>query len=394
MGVVLNQSAMRISESATLATNSLISQMKLDGFPVISFAGGEPDFETPTNIKNAAKAALDRNITYCTPSAGFLELRQAICDWHTGNFGTRFTPDQCIVTPGAKQALFLLLATLIQPGDEVILPTPYWTTFKEATEYFGATVELVETKEGDQFRLKAQDVLATITDRTKVIIINSPCNPSGSIVDRAELDQIVLAARRQGIVIITDESYSHILYEGVPYSAASITDGGDTVVVVGSLSKTFAMTGWRVGFTLGCQPVIDALVRLQSHSTSHANSIAQIAAIAALTGAQDAVEGMVASYKERRDLTVGLLRGMKGIKCPMPQGAFYAYPDVSSTFNRKGIRTVADFTKRLLDETYVGVLAGTPFGSRDHVRLSFASPLSDIEAGLQRFERFVLGVLD
>jgi aspartate aminotransferase len=271
-----------ISESSTLKVFADADRLRREGKDVVDFSAGEPDFPTPDNIKAAAKKALDENFTKYTVASGTPELKQAICEHHKRTYGTTYVPKECIVTVGGKHAIFNLTQVLLDPGDEVIIPVPYWVTFKDVVNYAGGKCVFVETHENDNFSLHASAVERAITSKTKMIILNSPSNPSGALFERAELEKIFRLAKDRGIWVLADECYERFLYDSQPFSIAQFPDAKDTVVVAGSLSKTYAMTGWRVGFVLGPAPVVSGLSKLQSHETSNPTSIAQQAAVEAL----------------------------------------------------------------------------------------------------------------
>jgi aspartate aminotransferase len=356
---------------------------------VVDFGVGEPDFPTPGNIKQAAISAIDANFTRYTAMAGVQELRQAVCERHKLDFGTHYVPAECVVTVGGKHAIFNTTQALLNPGDEVIIPVPYWVTYKDVVNYAGGKCVFVETSEENGFALSAAAVEQAITSRTRLMIINSPCNPSGALVPREEFEKIVHSARKHGIWVMTDECYCHFLYDSEPWSAASMEGMKDTVIVAGSLSKTYAMTGWRIGFTLAPAPVCNSIIKLQSHSTSNPTSIAQKAAIEALVGPQDSVGEMLAEYRKRRNYVVSRLRAMPAIECAMPRGAFYAYPNIASVFGRNGIGNTIEFAEKLLEKTHVAVVPGEAFGTTGHVRISYAASMDELKKGLDRIEGFV-----
>lgn len=377
-----------ISESSTMKVAAEAGRLKREGVAVVDFSAGEPDFPTPANIKNAAIEALNQNFTKYTPVSGTPELKQAICDFHRESYGTAYSPKECIATIGGKHAIFNLVQALVNPGDEVIIPVPYWVTYHDVVSYSRGKSVFVRTLEEEGFQLTAAQVAAAVTARTRMIILNSPCNPSGAVFERAEMEKVFALAKDRGIWILTDECYDRFLYDRERYSVASLPDAKDTVVVAGSLSKTYAMTGWRMGFVLAPAPVAAAINNLQSHTTSNPTSIAQKAAIEALRGPQDSVAQMLAEYRRRRDYVIGRLRQIPGVKAQEPRGAFYAYPNVSAVF-RGEIRTPMDFAERLLAEEHVAVVPGEAFGTSEHIRLSYATSMQELERGLDRMERFI-----
>jgi aspartate aminotransferase len=363
-------------------------RLRREGVDVVDFSAGEPDFPTPDNIKNAAIQAIHENFTKYTPVSGTVELKQTICDSHRADYGTAYTPKECIANVGGKHAIFNLVQALVNPGEEVIIPVPYWVTFKDVVNYAGGQCVFVDTDEQEGFVLHASAVERSMTPKTRMIILNSPCNPSGAVFPRAELEKIFRLAADQGVWILADECYHRFLYDDQPFSLASLANAKDTVLIAGSLSKTYAMTGWRVGFVLAPAPVVAAINKLQSHTTSNPTSISQKAAIEALRGPQDSVPRMLAEYRKRRDYVIGRLRGMPGVKSQEPKGAFYAYPNVSAAF-RNGIASSLEFAEKLLAEEHVAVVPGEAFGTSDHIRISYATSLKELERGLDRIERFI-----
>jgi aspartate aminotransferase len=363
-------------------------RLRRENVDVVDFSAGEPDFPTPDNIKRAAIRALDENFTKYTPVSGTVELKQSICDHHKRLYGTGYTLKECIGNMGGKHAIFNLTQVLLDPGDEVIIPVPYWVTFKDVVNYAGGLCVFAETDEQEGFTLKASTVERCVTPKTKMIILNSPCNPSGAVFDRAELDKIFRLAKDRGFWILADECYERFLYDSEPFSLASLPGAKETVVVAGSLSKTYAMTGWRMGFVLGPAPVVAAINKLQSHATSNPNSITQKAAIEALNGPQDSVGVMLAEYRRRREYVMARLRKMPGVKTQTPQGAFYAYPNVSGAFG-SAIANAFEFAEKLLAEEHVALVPGEAFGTTEHIRISYATSMKELERGLDRLERFI-----
>ena len=377
-----------ISVSSTMKVSADAEKLRREGADVVDFGPGEPDFPTPDNIKRAAIEAIDHNFTKYTAVGGTEELKQAICDSHKGDYGTAYNTKECIATVGGKHAIFNLMQILIEPGDEVIIPVPYWVTYKDVVNYAGAKCVFVETDESKGFVLTAAMIEANLTPKTKLIIINSPSNPSGAVFAREELEKIAQMAKKRGIWVMTDECYHRFLYDAEPFSMASIPEMKETVVVAGSFSKTYAMTGWRLGFVLAPAAVIGGINKLQSHSTSNPTSIAQKAGIEALRGPQDAVKAMLGEYRKRRDHVIARLRAIPGVKTQMPQGAFYAYPNVSVAY-KGGITNSLQFAEKLLSEEFVAVVPGEAFGTRDHVRISYATSMKEIDRGLDRLQKFI-----
>lgn len=363
-------------------------RLRREGIDVVDFGAGEPDFPTPDNIKQAAKAALDANFTKYTATAGIPELKAAICDRHRTDYGTNYSPAECMVTVGGKHAIFNITQALLDPGDEVIVPVPYWVTYKDVVNYAGAKCVFVKTDEDSGFTFNAKTIEPYITPKTKLLIINSPSNPSGGVLSREDFERIYHLTSERGIWLMTDECYCRFLYEGEPFSIAAQPGAKDNVVVAGSLSKTYAMTGWRIGFALAPKAVIGAMMKLQSHCTSNPTSIAQKAAVEALRGPQESVTTMLTEYRKRRDFVVERLRAIPGVRIAEPKGAFYAYPNVSVAFGR-GISSAMQFSEKLLAEAHVAVVPGEAFGTDEHIRISYATSMTELSRGLDRIDKFV-----
>jgi len=382
----------RITVSSTMKVAAEADRLRREGADIVDLSAGEPDFPTPENVKRAAVKAIEENFTKYTAAAGTPELREAVCRRHAEDFGTCYSPSECIITVGGKHAIFNFTQVLIQKGDEVIIPVPYWVTFKDVVSYAGGHCVFVRTDEAHGYALTAEMIERHITDRTKMVIINSPSNPSGAVLDGEEFARILHLTSKRGIWLLTDESYCQFLYDSTPFSIASLPEAKETVLVVGSVSKTYSMTGWRIGFGLGPSAVIAAAAKLQSHSTSNPTSVAQKAAIEALTGSQDAVKAMLEEYRRRRDFVMERLRGITGVTCAEPRGAFYVYPNVSAVFGSREIHTPLDFATRLLEQARVAVVPGEAFGTHKHVRISYAASMEELAKGLDRLQRFVEGL--
>jgi aspartate aminotransferase len=380
----------RISSSPTLAVLMIAEQYKARGIDMVDFGPGEPDFPTPDHIKRAAVQALEQNFTKYTSASGIMPLREAIVKWHGVQFGSDYDASECMFSSGGKHALFNALNSLVQSGDEVLVPVPYWVSFPDMVKYTGATPIFVETHADDGFTLRALAVEQAITSRTKMIIVNSPNNPTGVVIPKDEYERILEVCERRGIWVLADECYSHFIYNGgKPYSIAGHERSKPHVIVAGSLSKTFAMTGWRAGFALAPKPVIEAMTRLQSQSTSNPSSITQKAALAAMTSPMDTVAAMLAEYAQRRERILAGLRAIPGITCAAPQGAFYMFPNVSKHLGRSGGPADApELAKQLLEKAHVAVVAGDAFGAPGYLRMSYATSMERIEEGLRRMERF------
>jgi aspartate aminotransferase len=299
-----------------------------------------------------------------------------------------YQPGECMVSTGGKLALFNAIQVLVDHGDEVIVPVPYWVSFKDIIEYAGGKCAFVETDEADSFRLTPEMIERQITPRTRAIIINTPNNPSGAVLNPADFQAIVRMAHQRGIYVLADECYVYLNFTARRFSAGSITDAKQHLVIIGSLSKTYAMTGWRLGYALAPAPIIKAMTKLQSQSTSSTAHMVQMAALAAVTGPQDCVEKMKKDYVLLRDLTLGHLSLIPGVTCVKPEGAFYVYPNVSAYFGKSEITCAADIAKRLLHEAHVVTVPGEAFGTRDHIRLSYATSATEIERGLERMQEW------
>jgi aspartate aminotransferase len=377
-----------MSMSKTMAVSALADQLRRAGVDVIDLGAGEPDFPTPQNIRRAAAEAIETGHTKYTAAAGTPNLKQAICERFAADFGVKYEPAEVIAAAGAKQVIFNAIATLIEAGDEVLVAKPYWVTFPEAVTFAGGRTVWVET--GDQgFHLTADAVERVLTPRSKILLINSPSNPSGLVVPSDEFEKIVALAVDRGMWVISDECYSQFVYSPHrPFSAAQLPEElRRRILVAGSLSKTYAMTGWRIGYALGPRDWIKAMTCVQSHSTSNPTSISQQAAIEALTGSQDSVGEMLAAYAERRDWLIPALNELPGLTCSMPQGAFYAFPSVKGT----GL-TSEELTTRLLEEAHVAVTPGDAFGAPGYLRLSYATSLENLKTGVERIRGVLAGL--
>jgi aspartate aminotransferase len=378
----------RIEISATMAVVAEAAKLKAAGADLVEFGAGEPHFPTPQHIKDAAIAAIQGNCTRYTAVAGIPELRTAIVQRHATDFGSNYKAEEAIASTGGKLALFNAIQVLVDHGDEVILPVPYWVSFKDIIEYGGGKCVYVETEESDSFRLTAAMIEQKITPRTRAIIINTPNNPSGAVLDPEDFTAILKLAHKRGIYVIADECYVYLNYTGRDFSAGSITDVKEHLVIVGSLSKTYAMTGWRLGYALGPTPVVGAMTKLQSQSTSSSAHMIQKAAAAALTGPQQCIADMKADYITLRDQTLAALNKIPGVTCVKPEGAFYVYPNISAYFGKAGIKSAADVAKRLLHEAHVVTVPGEAFGTREHIRLSYATSSGEIKRGLERMQEW------
>ncbi|HHW02748.1 MAG TPA: pyridoxal phosphate-dependent aminotransferase [Thermoanaerobacterales bacterium] len=393
----LSEKAKGISPSPTLAVDAKAKQMKKEGQDVIGFGAGEPDFDTPDYIKAAAVSAIKQGFTKYTPVGGIVELKDAISKYLQESTGTFYKQSQVIVSNGAKQCLFNALYCLINPGDKVLIPSPYWVSYPELVKLCGGIPVFVETKEEDDFQLKADALIPHIDDRTKVLIINSPNNPTGSVYSWEDLKKIAEIAAEKDIFIISDEIYDKLIYDGEKHSSIISVDEAmkDRTIVINGMSKTFAMTGWRIGFAAGPEKLIEVMTDFQSHTTSNPNSIAQKASLEALLNYnnQDIVASMVEEFSERRIYMVNRINQIPYLSCRLPKGAFYVMMNISATFGKqldgKYIKDSTGFAELLLEKYKVAVVPGVAFGTEEYVRLSYATSMENIKKGLDRIEEFV-----
>ena len=379
----------RISVSKTMAVMEAAIKLREQGIDVVDFGPGEPDFPTPENIKQAGIRAIQADFTKYTAIGGIKELKKAIVDKHARGFGSKYEPSECVVNIGGKHAIFSIFAAVVNEADDVVIPTPYWVTFADIARFVGSNPIFLATKESDGFRLTAEILEPALTPKTRLVVLNSPNNPSGAVVDDAEFGRIARLCRERNVYLLSDECYSHFLYDGrKPFSVASYTDMKSHIIIAGSVSKTYSMTGWRIGYVLAMPEIINAIVKLQSHSTSNPTSISQKASLEALTGPQESVGIMLAEYARRRKFVLDRLRAIPGVKCAEPGGAFYAYPNISAAFGRGGIWDSVDFSAKLLEKAHVAVTPGEAFGTREHVRISYATSMEQLDKGLKRIHEF------
>ena len=378
----------RIEVSATMAVVNEAEKLRASGVDLVDFGAGEPHFATPQHIKDAAILAIQQNFSKYTPVPGTAELRDSIVHRHNVDFDSDYKREEVIASTGGKHALFNAIQVLVDHGDEVILPVPYWVSFKDMIRYSGGEPVLVAADEERDFALRAAMIERAITPRTKLIILNSPCNPSGAVMSPEDMTAIVRLAHQRGIYVISDECYVYLNFTGKRFSGGSLRDAKEHLLIVGSLSKTYAMTGWRLGYTMAPAPIVAAMSKLQGQQTSNPTSIVQKAAVAALKGPQECVEQMLAEYIALRDHVLEGLRSIPGLRCVKPQGAFYVYPNVSAVFGRNGLNTAADVAGRLLREAHVAVVPGEGFGTREHIRISYATSRKELDRGVERMRRF------
>ncbi len=391
----LNASIGRISPSLTIALTAKAKEMKSKGIDVVNFAAGEPDFDTPDNIKQAAIRAIEDGLTKYTPAGGMNELRDAVVEKEKKVNGLEYSRENVCISVGAKHALFNIMMIMLSPGDEVIIPSPYWISYEAIVRFVGAKPVILPTKEENGFVLDAEILGRGVTERTKLLILNNPSNPTGGIYSRKELEVIAELACKHNFWIVSDEIYEEIVFDGYrPVSIAALSDDVKArTLVVNGVSKTYSMTGWRIGYTCGDADVVEGMIKLQSQSTTNPTTIAQAAAIEALTGDQSSVEVMRKTFEERRNYIVEQLNAIDGISCFKPGGSFYVFPNVSGVFGRRhGNVTVngsMDFAMQLLESENVVVVPGVAFGDDRFVRISFATDMDSIKRGIEGIKRFV-----
>lgn len=386
----LSERVVRIGESATLRASRRALELRAQGVDVIDFGAGEPDFATPSVAVEAARQALADGFTKYTATSGIPELRRALAERYRRDFAAPWTAADVLITVGGKGALFETALALFEPGAEVVLNSPYWVSLPEQVRFAGAEPVEVPTSGDDGFTIHAGPILAALNERTRAVILNSPGNPTGGIIEPRERRRIVEECARRDIVVISDETYERFVYDGfAPGSSAELAaEFPGTVAVVGSFSKTYAMTGWRLGFLLGPRELVEAATRIQGHATSNPTSFAMKGALAALLGAEEEVRAMIAEYALRRDLLIERLSRLPGVRCRAPRGAFYAFPDVSARFGGAFAGSV-ELSEKLLEEEAVATVAGEAFGSDRHLRFSFACGRPAIAEGMDRLERFL-----
>ena len=386
MNYPIARRAASLSPSLTLVIDSKAKEMKAKGEDVVGFGAGEPDFDTPQHIKDAAAAALAAGFTKYTPSSGIPELRQAIADKFLRENGLTFKPSQIIVSNGGKHSCYNVILATCQEGDEVIIPAPYWLSYPEMVKLAGATPVILETTDQTEFKVTPAQLRAAITPRSRLFILNSPSNPTGSVYTPDEIKALGDICVEKGVLIMSDEIYEHLTYDGAQVkSVASFSQAHyDHTIIVHGFAKAWSMTGWRLGFLAAPEPIAKAIDAVQSHSTSNPCAFAQKGGVAALTGSQAHLPGWLAEYAKRRTRAWEMLNAMPGVSCVNSKGAFYLFPNISKT----GLKS-ADFCARLLEQEKVAAVPGIAFGADDYLRISYATSLANIEKGLARMERFV-----
>ena len=379
----------RIEVSATMAVAAEAAKLRAQGANLVDFGAGEPHFPTPRHIKDAAIAAIDANFTRYTVVPGIPDVRKAIVERHACDFGSDYAIDEAIFTTGGKHALFNTIQILVDHGDEVILPVPYWVSFKDIIQYAGGKVVYLETEESQNFRITADAIEKAITPRTKAIILNSPSNPAGSVVTASDLERIIQLAHDRGVFLLLDECYVYLNYAGKCVSGGSYTWAKEHLVILGSLSKTYSMTGWRAGYALASKAIVANLSKLQSLQTSNATSVVQKAAIAALSGSQECVGQFRAEFIDLRDYMLARLAEIPGVTCTKPEGAFYVYPNIGAFIGKGGVKSATELATRLLHEAHVGTVPGEAFGTSEHIRISYPVTKQNIDEGTRRMKEFL-----
>ena len=391
----LSRIAQSIQASTTMAIDAMFKQMKADGIDVIGFGAGEPDFNTPDNIKQAGIEAIEHNVTRYTPSAGTVELRQAVCDRMKADYGLDYKPSQVVVSSGAKHLVYLALRAMVNPGDEVILPAPYWVSYIELIRMVGGVPVVVTATEEEHFKLSAEKLEAAITPKTKAMILNNPSNPTGMMYSREELEDIAAVCLKHEIYVISDEIYACLAYDGK--KSTSFAELGpeikDLTVLVSGVSKAYAMTGWRIGYACANDTLAKIMANYVSHSTGSPVAICQKAAVEALTSPQDQVETMRQAFEERRNYIVERMNSIPGVSCIKPEGAFYVMMNLEQLIGKTihGVKITNDdvFADALLKYGLVAVVPGSGFGAPNFVRWSYATSMENIKEGLTRLEKFL-----
>lgn len=390
----LSLNAMQITPSMTLEITAKAKQLKEQGIDVIDFGAGEPDFETPEYIKEAGIDAIKKGITKYTIASGTIDLKKAICQKLLKDNGLSYESQQIVVSNGAKHSIYNSLCAILNPGDEVIIPIPYWLSYPEIVRLAYGKPVFLETKEENNFKITPKDLENVITDKTKALILNSPNNPTGSVYSKEELKLIAEVAVKYNIFVISDEIYEKLIYEGTHISIASLNDKiKNLTIVVNGMSKAYSMTGWRIGYTASSTEIAKVMSNIQSHTTSNPNSIAQYASVAALKGDEDVIKKMVEEFNKRRLYMVEKINKIKGLKCNMPSGAFYVMVNISEYIGKnlggKVINGSIDFSNVLIENANVAVVPALPFGVDNYVRLSYATSMDNIKNGLEKIEKYL-----
>lgn len=387
-GIRLTRRVREMQISPTLAVMNRAIELAAQGIDVVDLGPGEPDFPTPAFVCAAGKRAIDQGLTKYTSGNGTKALRDALAGRYNRRYGTSLTAENVIAGTGGKQELFNVTLALVDEGDEVIIPSPYWVSFPDQVQFAGGKPIFAQTGAGNDFRPTFADIEAVSSERTRGVIINSPCNPTGAVIAEKELRRIVEWCASREAFLMFDETYEFFVYEGSKHVSAVrwFDEYPETIVGVNSMSKTFAMTGWRLGYAVAHRDVITAAGKIQSHSTSNPSSISQAAALEALAGGEDEVQRMWEAYRERRAWLIPAINAIEGLRCGHTDGAFYIFPEVRSFFGRGSIRDSQSFADYLLDEARVAVVPGSAFGSDDHVRISYATSMERLQEGVRRLE--------
>ena len=386
----LAERTLLIKPSVTLAIAAKAGKLRSQGIDVINFSAGEPDFDTPDRIKAAAIEALKRGMTKYTDVRGIEPLRQAIAQKYLSDYGLRYQMSEILVSCGAKHSLYNLFQAVVNPGDEILVPAPYWVSYADMALLAGGVPKIIQTSEATGFRIGAQQLAKALSSRTRVFVLNSPSNPTGASYEETELMAIAEVLERHNCLIVTDDIYDKIVYDGytIRNLATLAPSLRDRIVIVNGVSKSYAMTGWRIGYALGPADIIDAAAKIQSQSTSNPTSIAQAAALEAIQGPQEDVAMMVGEFAKRRNVVVERLNAISGVQCLKPQGAFYVFPNIAAfigkNVNGKSLTSPCDIADYLLEEAKVAAVPGEDFGSNAHIRLSYATSLENIEEGCRR----------
>ena len=391
----LSKRAQSIKPSATLAIDSKAKTLKSQGVDVISFGTGEPDFDTPQNIKDAAKKAIDSGFTKYCPVSGTPDIKAAIIEKFKRDNNLDYTQDEIIVSCGAKHSLYNIFQTILDPGDQVIIPSPYWVSYPDMVALAGGKSKIIKTNESCGFKISPEQLKKAIGKKTKAVIINSPSNPTGAAYLPEELQKLAAVCVENNILIIADEIYEKLVYGGFKFSsiASFSPEVKALTITVNGVSKSYSMTGWRIGYAAGPKEIITAMTSIQSQSTSNPTSIALKAAAEALKGPQESVEMMRSEFEKRRDYIYNRLNSIKGVRCFNPDGAFYVFPNIKKllgkTYGGKTISTCTDFAEYLLEKARIAVVPGDPFGAPGYIRLSYATSMENIKSGLDRFEEAI-----
>ncbi len=394
--MALSRIAREVKTSATLAITARAKQLAAKGVDIIGFGAGEPDFDVPENVKNAAIKAIRDGHNKYTPTSGAPDLKEAIGEKLFKDNNLRYSPSQILVSAGAKQSILNVVLVVCDTGDEVIIPAPYWVSYPEMVIMAGAKPVFLNTSDKENFKITKDSLAKAITPKTKLLFMNSPGNPTGMVYTEKELREIICFAVEKGLYVISDEIYEKVLYDGARHvSPATFNEECyKKVITVNGFSKVYSMTGWRLGYAAGPEEIIKAATNIQDHTTSGANSVAQKAGVEALKGSQDSVVIMVKEFDKRRKYVIDRLNKIKGVSCLLPQGAFYAFPKVSDLYKRKiagqSVTNSFDLVNLLLEKAYVAFVPGAPFGADDYIRISYATSMVNIEKGMERFEKFLM----